>query len=773
MDKRIQVIIDDEQVEVDAENVPVAFNYVLERSEDFRIKSGINTIELVTYITNKNSRLGNTLHHPSVADTSQGDVFENPRKVVVRNAGYELMNGKALLKKATHSNQPQKFIWDLFGDNSEWAIELSDKSLAPFLNERLFTFNHITIYNSWNYTGYSAIDDVVFTPVRYAKPFGEGYDEWQGKDTVVTIYDLRPAISVYWILHRAFASIGFSMKSNFMDSPFFRRLLMPWVWGNFQELSNTVYDEYKCKAATPDAERGSGDCHLWGVSLDRFVNLKVTNDSTDGNFDNAGTPGVYTYNVNRSALTYTYPANATSRVIIAFSATIYNDWTVTAGSYANMRVMWYRNNQLLSEELVVGLDAPAVGRRNDVGQKVVFYEVMVQPGDIIECRFFMSMKDTSAGRANCDQYVTEFKVDYFKFTIDSTYQLKQYNKFNNYKFLDLLRGLTDTFDLQFTTDVKRKVVSIEPFFDYQTALQQPKQSGFIILDPKDWSLKQDLSKESEVEIFSDYEREWIFKHKDDSADGALKKMQDRFQSKIGEAKYAFTERFKPRTKSFENRFFSTLMHVEAQQFASVTGIAPQIPCMFPENISNTSAAESENTFEPKLAYYKGNVAGVGGWRFLNENNEVISYNSLPFLFAVNYKSGGEQDPVLSYADQYINGTVVPGLVRNYLLQRLAVYRHGRRYKTFFKLQNSDVLGAIFRNTIMLKGNQWVLTELQGFKPSSDESTTALLWKWYPITKADDEAVFPSRQSTEGSSLVPNSIDFKYLPHTILYSDLPK
>ncbi|HAI83877.1 MAG TPA: hypothetical protein DCL43_09430 [Chitinophagaceae bacterium] len=164
---------------------------------------------------------------------------------------------------------------------------------------------------------------------------------------------------------------------------------------------------------------------------------------------------------------------------------------------------------------------------------------------------------------------------------------------------------------------------------------------------------------------------------------------------------------------------------------------------------------------------------MGGWRFLNENNEIVSYDSLPFLFAVNYKSGGEQDPVLSYADQFINGTVVPGLVRNYFLQRLAVYRHGRRYKTYFKLQNSDVIGAIFRNTILLRGNQWILTELQGFKPSSDDSTTALLWKWYPITNADDAAVFPSRQSTEGSSLVSNSIDFKYLPHTILYSDLPK
>lgn len=35
-------------------------------------------------------------------------------------------------------------------------------------------------------------------------------------------------------------------------------------------------------------------------------------------------------------------------------------------------------------------------------------------------------------------------------------------------------------------------------------------------------------------------------------------------------------------------------------------------CLVPENISNTSSSEAQNTFIPKTAYYKGLVTGGGG-----------------------------------------------------------------------------------------------------------------------------------------------------------------
>ena len=218
----------------------------------------------------------------------------------------------------------------------------------------------------------------------------------------------------------------------------------------------------------------------------------------------------------------------------------------------------------------------------------------------------------------------------------------------------------------------------------------------------------------------------------------------------------------------ENSFFSPCIHYQEQNWKNITGIAPQFICIIPENISNTSASEAANTFQPKLAYYKGNISGVGGWKWKGNN-----LSTLPFMFAVNYNPGGETDPILSYSDERIGDVTGIGLMRRFFMQRMAIMRNGQYYDTFFVLKNKDIFNINHREYISLRGQLYELYEIQGYKPTVDDSTACFLRKYVPISQEDYNAVYPSKDSVSGN---PNSTDIfeiEYHPLMCLNTDIPQ
>jgi hypothetical protein len=117
------------------------------------------------------------------------------------------------------------------------------------------------------------------------------------------------------------------------------------------------------------------------------------------------------------------------------------------------------------------------------------------------------------------------------------------------------------------------------------------------------------------------------------------------------------------------------MHYEVNQWKDIVpGVVPQMICMISENSSNTSGnfVASAN-LNPKSAYYKGIVQGIG-WVFDGDKKTAF-----PYMFAVNYMPGGENDPVLSYSDEKTGNdsfgfVVAQGLLKKFFLQRLANIR---------------------------------------------------------------------------------------------------
>lgn len=762
--KYINVWIGGNKVDLfDASRLPCTISYSYEDPENFQSKKSSEALSLVIPATTINDKVANTFHNPGVDDMTPGQQKRSFQHAVIEANGYEIFTGKALLTRAAHNARPLDYEYDFFGNNGDWILPLKEATLYDFLKHINFTFSKANIIASWDFDGTSEALPYVFAPVRYGQPM-DTLDE--KVDYNMTPMYMKPAISVYWLIYWGFKSLGYRVQSNFMDTPYFRRQVMPWTWGNFLFSEGTRLDnlDFRAKSSQPSI--------IWNDDYDDYLDCFVDNETTNGAFDNNG---VYEYDSANKEMKWNYiPGFNYGTLSAAFHFQAYIDATVAANSEIDARIEWYKNGVLFKQEEFVNIDAPTVGRRDFAGVVDLYATAEVEENDVISAKIFVHAFDSALGRAHISVDVEAFELDYFNIPLGGTINFESYNSLKKHKWLDFLGGVLDLYNISPQTDPINKVVVLEPMHPYSLVSDQStKTGGYFSGNHLDWDQKQDISKRSELHLFSDAVRELIFRFKDDSNDGILKKVQDRNAVQLGSAKYVFGDRFKAGKKEHTNRFFSPVMHYRPEQWGGLEGgTVPQMICMIPENVSNTSRDEAQNTFAPKIAYYKGNIA-ERDWVFDGEN-----LTSFPFMFAVNYMAGGSEDPILSYCDEYVvtldDGLQpIAGLLRRFYLQRMSIMQNGQFYETHFRLNNNDVTNFLHREHISCRGQRWELVEIKGYRPLAEESTAVSLRKHSPITEADFESVYPSQESVASDGITPTeAFDTRYSPLRCLYSDIP-
>ncbi|WP_313215019.1 hypothetical protein, partial [Soonwooa sp.] len=525
----------------------------------------------------------------------------------------------------------------------------------------------------------------------------------------------------------------------------------------------------------------STEVRFFDGGINEYVDLNVL-DATPG-FDNNNTVvgGDYNYDTGGRSMNWKYNTPDYGPLDAMFSCMVFYNYNATAGSNCTIKVHWFNNGNLVGEDILINS-----GENQGSDVRTSFRMFSVNVTDQISCKVLLDLyKWGGGGIVNCELSVDQFQVDYFRVPIGGQIAFDSYLSLQKYKFLDFLKGEVDLFNLNFQTDPTNKEVVIEPAHEYFVGNDSAtKKQGYFSKNTINWSSKEDVSFESIIDIYDDNEREFVFKFKDDSNDGALKIVQDRYKITLAAAKYVFDERFKAEKKPFENRFYAATMHYLVDDFSGVTGEAPQMICLVPENISNTSSSEAQNTFIPKTAYYKGLVTGVGGWVFDGDNR-----TDYPFMFAVNYKQGGENDPILSYSDEKIGKkdlfVVGTGLLKRFFWQRLAIMNNGQWLTSKFNLNNTDITNWYHRERIDLNGELWELISIKNFIPGKNDSTKVMLRKWYPITEYEDKNTYPSKSSILTDAVVVNNqsqnnnneidkvFDTQYNQLMCLYGDIPR
>lgn len=791
--------IGDSVIEVtDPSEIPVSINYNLEDPDDYQQKKSSEAFDITVPATLINSTASNTFNNPQMDDLTSGQALRNYQKATIGAGGYELLVGKALLKKARHTDRPVSFTWNLLGDNADWLIDLKETTLFDLLQHITFNFTKTVIEASWAYNGTNQALPYVFAPVRYLDPFG-GYRSvnaaFEPIDDNVEVTYLRPALSKYWLLYWGFKLAGFKIGSTFLDTNYYRRMVMPWTFGNFLNSEGTKLDVHNFLAKSTGLST-----YLSGGGSNSFIwNLNVSNDSTNGAYDSntINQPGGdYSYDTGLYAMTWQYKQPHYGTLDVALSMSINVNGAVNGGggvsaSDLEMRVQWFRNGVLFdggsgnynSNGNEVFTISSNISTNTVSGTQDIFCKTQVNPtdnggtGTIVQAKIYLHSYVGKNGGARIVAEVLQFKLDYFRIPLGGVIDFSNYTALKKYKFLDFLRGEVDLFDFSLKTDSVNKVVYIEPTHPYATGSNLAvKTDGWFKNDFIDWAEKGDLSKEWEKELYADGEREQVLKFQDDPNDGILKTVGDRNVTTLASAKYLLPDRYKSGKQERVNRFYGATMHYDADQFKALgtgtnVGISPQFICIIAENISNTSSPEADNTFLPKSAWYKGLVTGSGAWKW-----DGTVRQDFPYMFAVNYKDGGQSDPVLSYSDEKIKSgsgfVVAAGLLRRFFLQRFAIMRGGERYTVWMRLNNSDVAGQLHREFKVIAGLKWELITINGYKPLSNDSTQCLLYKWEPVTLADGDSCFPSQSNIlTGSSAGAN--DTKYAQLKCLITDIPK
>ena len=770
--KNIQLYIENKELDYDAStgNFPITIDYAFEDTVDFQKKKGSEALDIDIPGTLKNAKNLNSFGTNAIFDITPDQKSKNIKGFRIVALGDEIFTGKVIPASGKKQHGIIKsYKINAFGGNSDWTIDLAETTFYDILKNINLEFSKANIVNSWNYDGRNENLPFVFAPVKYAAAL----DFENGDDRSYSMENMKPSMSVYWILIWGLQKAGYSVKSDFFDSYFFRRLVMPWTWGSFLTSEGTKYDIHKVEAKSETSYR------IEGNALEGEINLYVTKELQDNNSTVAG--GDYSYVNKRSRWTYNTPNFG--KLKARFGIDLSYDTKVDMGSHITIYTLWFKNGIQVKQTEINYCKAPALGSRIAMDIGYDWCDFLVEnTGDYIECSVYIDAKETNTATVcRTNLQVMSFTTEFFKIPEGGTVDFSNYLGLQKYKFLDFFRGIIDTFNLSLATDNSTKTICIEPTHGYSLTndLSQLYSPGYFNGKTLDWTNIEDTEKESEFNLYSDKSREFTFKFKNDSSDGALKIVQDRNSNVLGSSKYVFSDRFKEK-QQFENRFFAPTMHYFCNDFQNITGISPQLVCMVPENISNTSSGESQNTFEPKLCFYKGRTTGVGGWKFKDQKGNEDTYQDLPFMFAVNYQQGGENDIALSYSDEKIGtkdySPIVPGLMKRFYMQRLAIMNHGVWDAPYFKLKNSHIKNWFHRENIVIKGIRYELINIKSFNPNSNDSSNVTLRQWVPVSQRDYDYSFPSLDSIKTGKVTTGDksvYDMVYSQLICLYGDIPR
>jgi hypothetical protein len=780
MPKYLKITLDGEELDVDANaGFPITIDYQLEDIQDFQKKKSSEIIGLKIPATLNNQKVLNTFNNTAVDDSTAKKYYRNIRNIVAESNGVEVFIGKAIPKKASKRNGvPTSFELNCFGNNGDWIIDLKEVTFYELLKHITFKYTKQIVESSWNFDGTNENLPYVFAPVKY----GDWLDPDASNNASYSIQNMKPSLSIYWILYWGFKKAGYRIESDFFNTSYFRKMVMPWTFGAFLSSEGTKYNIHQFFAkSTQEFRFGNRDFDY------QIVNLNVLDNADNGCFDNNNTvaDGDYFGNTKHGGgdyMSWKYNTPHYGPLQVFFVLNLFSDYKMDQSSTVGLDVYWYKkdasNNTVyeIQKNHIFDHEAPVFGSAEGAENTNVLLTSIVNPNDEIYCSVKISMEPSDTYTVcRIILRVDEFKIDYFKVPIGGDINFDSYLAFKKNNFLDLVKGVCDTFNLSIQSDPVNKTVLIEPTHDYSlTDNLALKNGGYFKSNVLDFSQKEDISEESSIELYDDNARELVFKFKDDTADGILKVVQDRYQITLGSSRYVFSERFKAEKKEFENRYFAPTMHFLVESFSTITSIAPQMICLVPENISNTSSKEAQNVMLPKIAHYKGLIVGVGGWVF--DGQIKTNY---PYLFSVNYKDGGENDPILSYSDEKIGTNQIgKGLLKRFFWQRLAIMNNGQWLNTHFVLNNKDITNWYHRERIDLNGELWELLIIKGFTSISDKSTKCTLRKWYPVTKKDFDNTFPSETSVLSNILIQNSnandknFDIQYNRLICLATDIP-
>lgn len=702
MKKYIEVLIDGQKVDLPADGIECQLTYAVRDKDDLTANTGSRTERSLSIPASKdnaaifdNFQIINNSNETG-AELKQCEIYAN---------GIRLLKGRAQLNEVELRGSHYGRLGDslkvaVYGDNGDWINLIGEKRLSEIdWTDLLHTFSAANVENGTLSSSYPA-DDYGYCLIKM--------EDWKysaGGTVAADVSQFTPFLFIAGIINRIFNSVGYTVISNFLSSSLGAKLILP------APIPPKLPEQYSIDYLNVTAER-TGAARTYTnatpiadtLDFDGFLTIPAigANPFTLSGLDpNLGLP---------NASFYTVPVDGYYK--LTMTITVDN----VVGSFTTALV-------LTSSGVLTNFD-PNFTPVN--GQTYTFSAIIeAEAGDYIVP--YIQTSGIGGGES--------FDITYARFEIigEAKAQLGIEVNFKyllqDWKCLDLLRGLSEMFNLCFETDNFTQTVTIEPKDQWLLTQRFPPvanslEDGFLN-GLEDWTTKLDLSKNASLRAVNDSPttQRWFFKEADE--DETASRLEENEDFKLYEARYILPDtRFKRSDKDNENSFFAATLHLFDDDIMGANSTAtPLIPLIWNGYyLENPTNAERVTEITPRILFWGGRSA-VSNQSTINVwDGAALQEWDLPEAFMVNYADLDGTDPLLSYCDQTINTNVVRGLVSRFYLRDIARMYAGKQVEEHVFLSELDINNLSFRNKIQLEQSQYELLEVSQYNPLSDGST---------------------------------------------------
>jgi hypothetical protein len=747
------------------DNVPVSLNYSVAEIQDISKKNTSFSKTIVLPGTKNNNELLGQLFDVSVSNSN----FDINRKVpcTIYGADIVLMKGYfrlvAINKVSPTSIGGEELIEYevlVFDQTTDFYDKLSDRLLSDLdFSQYNHTYGYSAIVGSSAHTS----SDIYTYPMLY-----------NGNTTYYTTTDFQPAIYLKSYIDAAFNEIQYSYESDFLNSDYFKSLIIPF---NGEKIKNNLIDVDSRKFQV--GWTGATDSYLLSASTTAttYSNSGVT---LSYNADNNTTIPYYdsgnTYNV--SNYRFTSPSNQIYDFRFKIKADVWMTnphaqqiklWDVFGNAtLANPKL--YCQAKLYKNGVVLETSAPlfnysfsptlSVGSttQSTVTLDTTFAGVQAGINDYFELRLFPFVQNPLNSSWRLGTLSTgaianpNFNI---RFDLSQSGQTAGNNFFINQPHVgELIDG--DTVELNefipknvkikdlFSSVLKMHNLYVEQDKNFENKLliktREQYYSGNTAID---WTQKLALDKDINIKFIPELQsKDLILTYKQDS-DEYNKYYFDNTKEIYGQKKYIFDNDFLSGEKKIELIFSPTPIKNNGFQLP-VSAILSQSPK------NNIRILQKPNTWishESRTWSYKYITTGGA--------TSTATFNTYPYAGHFNKPQFPTVDinfgetSFLMY-DEYGNITD-NNLANNYYFNQVDQMLDGKLMTAYFDLDYIDILNLKFSDKVFIKDNYYIINKISDYNPINNGLTKV------ELLKIDDGLKFRTKNRKLNRPLLDNGL----------------
>ena len=685
---RIQIYIDGLIADLPQSDINLNLTFALKDRDGIAINSGSRSeysFELPA--TKQNDLIFQRFFDVGEVTLQNQDLL--PASIIVD--GLPFFEGKAQMRSVT--TQQDRFYWrglvykvSFYGNNIDWVSDLKNKYIYEY------DFGNITFSKTQNYSDWGNTHFVGDNFCQFVMKF----KDWAVLGQVDTFKESTPALFIKTIVDKIFLGLGYNLVSNFMNTDWFRQLIMPIPFDYDKPIPDVNFGiEYMNVEANMSAPVG----FIFGGQIIIFDNQTLF-----------PTIGADPYN----ELTGVYTAPYSGYFEIDFVVVL----TGITGFGTQQPAFAYIIN---TNPFVIILDSPTNIDMTQRANLVVF----LNAGD--------TLKFVQGGISVGQFQATVEIIGELQITDPTTLNLK-YLINKNWKALDFIKGLAHLFNLTFETDVALRTVTIEPAdnYLYTYPLYNNIQQGFYNQGLNDITRKVDLSISGEIFNVDDFEQRIQLIYKDDSSDPTVEALNERQIVPMAGAQFNFpVSRLKDGLNVIENPFFApTLLFLDNEIKDVNTPSQIFVPFVWSSNyLENPLSSEGNYEIVPRIlfkdAFYNG---------YSNAPKVVIKnpFGASPATIIVSFPVAYMQDYInqfnqsLVFNSETVNGVYVKGLMERFYLDELIRRLYGKQVQVNIFWDILMLNNLTFRDAVQIHGDNYILNEINSFSVVNQRSTQTYL-----------------------------------------------